>query len=91
MRVSPNVSSLAPSATIAVSTLCKQLRAEGRDILDLSVGEPDFRTPDFASQAGVAAIMQGFTHYTPVAGMPALREAIAGALERQSEIGRAHV
>lgn len=84
MRLSPNVSSLAPSATIAVSTLCKQLRAEGRDILDLSVGEPDFRTPDFASQAGVAAIMQGFTHYTPVAGMPALREAIAGALERQS-------
>ncbi len=84
MRLSPNVSTLAPSATIAVSTLCKQLRAEGRDILDLSVGEPDFRTPDFAAQAGIAAIVQGFTHYTPVPGMPALREAIAAALERQS-------
>lgn len=84
MRLSPNVSALAPSATIAVSTLCKQLRAEGRDILDLSVGEPDFRTPDFAAQAGIAAIVQGFTHYTPVPGMPALREAIAGALERES-------
>ena len=83
MRLSPNVSALAPSATIAVATLCKQLRAEGREIIDLSVGEPDFRTPDFAAQAGIAAIVQGFTHYTPVPGMPSLREAIAATIERQ--------
>lgn len=84
MRLSPNVSTLQPSATIAVATLCRQLRAEGRDILDLSVGEPDFRTPDFAAQAGIAAIVQGFTHYTPVAGLPELRAAIAASMERQS-------
>lgn len=84
MHLSSNVSSLAPSATIAVATLCKQLRAEGRDILDLSVGEPDFRTPDFAAQAGIAAIVQGFTHYTAVPGMPALREAIAASIERRT-------
>ncbi len=84
MRLSPNVSTLQPSATIAVATLCRQLRAEGRDILDLSVGEPDFRTPDFAAQAGIAAIVQGFTHYTAVAGLPELREAIAASMERQS-------
>jgi aspartate aminotransferase len=84
MHFSSNVKALTPSATIAVSTLCKQLRAEGRDILDLSVGEPDFRTPDFAAQAGIAAIVQGFTHYTAVPGMPALREAIASALARRS-------
>ena len=84
MHLSSNVSALAPSATIAMTTLCKQLRAEGRDILDLSVGEPDFRTPDFAAQAGIAAIVQGFTHYTAVPGMPALREAIASAVSRRS-------
>lgn len=84
MRLSPNVSTLQPSATIAVATLCRQLRTEGRDILDLSVGEPDFRTPDFAAQAGIAAIVQGFTHYTPVAGLPELRAAIAASMERQS-------
>lgn len=82
MRLSPNVSTLQPSATIAVATLCRELRAEGRDILDLSVGEPDFRTPDFAAQAGIAAIVQGFTHYTPVAGLPELREAIAASMSR---------
>jgi aspartate/methionine/tyrosine aminotransferase len=82
MRLSPNVSTLQPSATIAVATLCRELRAEGRDIIDLSVGEPDFRTPDFAAQAGIAAIVQGFTHYTPVAGLPELREAIADSMSR---------
>src|SRR5690606_7429430 len=80
MRLSPNVSTLQPSATIAVATLCRELRAEGRDIIDLSVGEPDFRTPDFAAQAGIASIDQGFTHYTPVAGIAELRETIAANL-----------
>lgn len=84
MHLSSNVSSLEPSATLAVAALCKQLRAEGRDILDLSVGEPDFRTPDFAAQAGIAAIVQGFTQYTPVPGIPALREMIAQHLERMA-------
>jgi aspartate aminotransferase len=82
MRTSENVRDLQPSATIAVTTRCKQLRASGRLVFDLSAGEPDFRTPEFAAAAGIAAIEQGFTHCTPVPGTPALREAIAGWIHR---------
>jgi aspartate aminotransferase len=80
MELSSNVSELQPSATLAVAGLCKTLRAQGRDILDLSAGEPDFRTPNFAAEAGIAAIEQGFTQYTPVPGTPQLRQAIASFL-----------
>ncbi|MEX0891506.1 MAG: pyridoxal phosphate-dependent aminotransferase [Gemmatimonadota bacterium] len=85
MEVGPNVRELQPSATMAVSALAKALRAQGRDIIDLGAGEPDFRTPDFAAQAGIASIVQGFTHYTPPAGLPRLREAIAGQLAARSQ------
>jgi len=81
---SENVRELQPSATLAVAALCRQLKAAGRDIIDLSTGEPDFRTPEFAGQAGIAAIEQGFTHYTPVPGRDSLRTAIAGHLARMS-------
>lgn len=82
MRISDNVRDLKASATLAVSALCKQMRANGREVLDLSAGEPDFRTPEFAGQAGIAAITQGFTQYTPVPGTAPLRAAIAAHLER---------
>jgi aspartate aminotransferase len=82
MRISDNIRELQPSTTLAIAALCHQLRARGRSVLDLSAGEPDFRTPEFAAQAGIAAIQQGFTHYTPVAGTSALREAIAAYLTR---------
>jgi aspartate aminotransferase len=85
MQVSENVRELESSATMAIATLCRALRAEGREVIDLSAGEPDFRTPDFASQAGIAAIVQGFTHYTPVAGLPALRELIAEHVGRATD------
>lgn len=84
MKLSENVGGLEPSATLAVSAACKAMRAEGREVIDLSAGEPDFRTPDFAAQAGVAAIEQGFTQYTPVAGLPDLRAAIARQLTSRS-------
>jgi aspartate aminotransferase len=80
MTPSPNVADLQGSATLAVASLCKQLRAQGRNVYDLSAGEPDFRTPNFAAEAGIAAIEQGFTHYTPVPGTPQLRDAIASYL-----------
>lgn len=82
MHLSDNVRDLESSATIAVATLCRELRAQGRDIIDLSAGEPDFSTPDFVAQAGIAAIQQGFTHYTAVPGLPELRKAIASHLNR---------
>ncbi len=77
MRISPNVSRIQPSATLAVSALARELQAQGREIVDLSAGEPDFPTPHDIARAGVAAIEAGRTRYTPVAGIPPLRHAIA--------------
>lgn len=84
MHLSENVLGLEASATMAVAALARELRAQGRDIIDLSAGEPDFRTPDFIAQAGIAAIQDGRTRYTPPAGLPELRQAIA------EELGRIH-
>lgn len=80
MKLSRNIARLQPSATIAVSSLAKRLRAEGRDIIDLSAGEPDFDTPAFISEAAVEGIHAGKTRYTPTPGMPELRSAIAQTL-----------
>jgi aspartate/methionine/tyrosine aminotransferase len=77
MSFSANISQLRPSATIAVSTLAKKLRAEGRDILDLSAGEPDFPTPAWISEAAIEGIRGGQTRYTAVPGLPELRRAVA--------------
>ena len=82
MQFSANISKLQPSATIAVSSLAKRLRAEGRDIIDLSAGEPDFDTPEWISQAAIEAIREGHTRYTPTPGMPELRKAIADFVRR---------
>jgi aspartate aminotransferase len=84
MRYSANIEQLKPSATIAVSTLAKRLAAEGRDIIDLSAGEPDFDTPVFVSDAGVAGIRGGHTRYTPPPGMPPLRKTIAARLSERA-------
>ncbi|MGH7468746.1 MAG: pyridoxal phosphate-dependent aminotransferase [Longimicrobiales bacterium] len=80
MQVSENVRQIEGSSTLAIAALCRELRAKGRDVIDLGVGEPDFRTPEFIAQAGIASIEEGMTQYTPVAGIPALRDAIAHAL-----------
>jgi aspartate aminotransferase len=84
MHFSQNVEKLKPSATIAVSTLAKKLAAEGRDIINLSAGEPDFDTPGFISEAAVQGIRDGRTRYTPPAGVPELRAAIARHLSEQA-------
>ncbi len=81
MDFSENIRRLQPSATIAVSTLAKKLKAEGRDVIDLSAGQPDFDTPEFISEAGIQGIREGHTRYTPAAGTPALRAAIAATYE----------
>jgi aspartate aminotransferase len=88
MRESPqfsdNVRKLKPSATMAVSALAKRLASEGRDILDLSAGEPDFDTPAFVRDAAIRGIQSGQTRYTPPAGTPALRRAIAARLSERA-------
>ena len=80
MAYSKNIEKLKPSATIAVSTLAKKLAAEGRDIINLSAGEPDFDTPEFISSVAIDGIRGGRTRYTPPAGIPELRQAIAAEL-----------
>ncbi len=73
-----------PSATIAVTQKARDLKSAGRDIISLSVGEPDFDTPDNVKEAAIAAIRRGETKYTPVAGIPPLREAIAAKFKREN-------
>jgi aspartate aminotransferase len=84
MDRSPNVAQLRPSATIAVSSLAKKLAAEGRDIINLSAGEPDFDTPGFISRAAIEGIENGKTRYTPAPGVPELRKAIAATLSQRA-------
>lgn len=83
MQISENIREIKPSATLAVTALAKELAAQGRDIIDLSPGEPDLPTPRFIAEAGVAAIQQGHTRYTAAAGMPALKKAIAATFARR--------
>ena len=73
-----------PSATIAATQKARDLKAAGRDVISLSVGEPDFDTPDNIKRAAIAAIERGETKYTPVAGIQPLREAIAAKFKREN-------
>lgn len=74
------------SATIAITQKARDLKAEGRDVISLSVGEPDFDTPENIKEAAIAAIRRGETKYTPVAGIPQLREAIVRKFKRENEL-----
>ena len=73
-----------PSATIAVTQKARELKAQGREIISLSVGEPDFDTPDNVKAAAIAAIQRGETKYTPVAGIVPLQEAIVAKFKREN-------
>ncbi|MBO3760979.1 pyridoxal phosphate-dependent aminotransferase [Ciceribacter sp. L1K22] len=78
------LSRIKPSATIAVTQMARELKAQGKDVISLSVGEPDFDTPQNIKDAAVAAIARGETKYTPVAGIPELRKAIAEKFKREN-------
>ncbi|USZ68769.1 pyridoxal phosphate-dependent aminotransferase [Halorussus salilacus] len=80
MKFSDRIRRVEPSATLAISNLASELEAEGADVVDLSVGEPDFPTPENVVEAGKAAMDAGHTGYTSSNGIPALREAIAAKL-----------
>lgn len=76
LRLSARVQRIKPSPTLAVTTRAKQLKAAGRDIIDLGVGEPDFDTPEHIKDAAIRAIRDGFTKYTAVDGIPELKQAV---------------
>lgn len=78
--VAERMNRILPSQTIAITQKARQLKAEGRDIISLSAGEPDFDTPDFIKQAAIEAMARGETKYTDVAGTPAVRQAVAARL-----------
>jgi len=75
---------ISPSQTIAISTKARALKAQGRDIISLSAGEPDFDTPQNVKDAAIRAIQAGDTKYTDVAGTKALRQAVANKFKRDS-------
>ena len=75
-----------PSPTIAVSNLAMELKAQGRDIISLGAGEPDFPTPVNIAAAGIKAIEQGKTRYTAVDGIPELKKAICGKFKRENNL-----
>ena len=75
---------MAESATLAMTNKSRELKAQGIDVISLSIGEPDFNTPVSAKQAAIDAINSNDTHYPPVPGTPALRKAIAAKLKRDN-------
>ncbi|MCZ8185523.1 MAG: pyridoxal phosphate-dependent aminotransferase [Beijerinckiaceae bacterium] len=78
------LSRIKPSATIAITQMARDLKGKGKDVISLSVGEPDFDTPQNIKDAAVAAIQRGETKYTPVPGIVPLREAIAAKFKREN-------
>ena len=82
MIISDRIAALEESATLQVAALCQQLRAEGVDVIGLSLGEPDFPAPAHVKQAAIDAVNNDISHYGPTPGFPALRQAIAASLNR---------
>lgn len=84
LHLARRMAALEPSATLAMAARAGGMKAAGIDVIDLSVGEPDFPTPEHVCRAGAEAIAAGFTKYTPAAGIPALRKAVAEDYTRRS-------
>jgi len=82
--LSDRIKRLAESETILMARKSREMKAKGIDIIDLSLGEPDFDTPDHIKEAGKKAIDDGYTKYTPVAGLPQLRQAVAAKFKNDN-------
>lgn len=85
-KVSDRVNNLSESATLAMAAKSRELKAQGIDIISLSLGEPDFDTPDFIKDAANEAIKNNFTHYPPVNGYQDVREAISVKFKRDNNL-----
>ena len=84
--ISKIAATVSPSATLAVNALAKKMRAEGKDVVGFGTGEPDFETPDRISYAGIRAICDGQTKYTPAAGIVPLRKAVCKRLKEDYDL-----
>jgi aspartate aminotransferase len=86
IKVSQRASNIKPSPTLSVTTRAAQLRADGRDIISLGAGEPDFDTPDHIKEAAIRALNDGFTKYTAVGGTAELKQAIINKFNRENNL-----
>ena len=84
--LSQRIQVLSPSLTLAITALARDLKAQGRDILSFSAGEPDFDTPQRVKDAAITAIQEGCSKYTAVAGTPEVLKAVAGKLKRENNL-----
>ena len=84
MKLSDRINRLAPSATLAMSQKSSEMKAQGVDVINLSVGEPDFNTPAHIKEAAKKAIDENYSRYSPVAGYASLREAVVRKLKREN-------
>lgn len=88
-KLSDRIKNLAESQTLAMAKKSRELQAQGKDIISLSIGEPDFNTPDFIKEAAKKAIDNNITRYSPVAGYPDLRKAISEKFKRDNNLNYA--
>ena len=86
MKIANRMENLSPSVTMAITALARELKAQGKDILSFSAGEPDFNTPEVIKQAAIKAIVDGHTKYTAVEGIPQTKQAIINKLKRDHNL-----
>jgi aspartate aminotransferase len=86
VRLATRAQNIGASPTLAMNARAKEMKRQGIDVLSFTVGEPDFNTPAHIAAAGIEAIREGFTRYTPAAGIPELKEAICMKLDRDNEL-----
>ena len=84
--LSDRINQMAESETLAMTQLARELKAQGKDVISLSIGEPDFNTPEMVKEAAKKAIDDNFTHYPPVPGYADLREAISKKFKRDNNL-----
>jgi aspartate aminotransferase len=85
-RLAERLKKVNPSSTLAITSKAKKLKSEGRDIITLAAGEPDFDTPDFIKEAAIEAIKAGFTKYTPSTGIPELKKLICDKFKKDNSL-----
>jgi aspartate aminotransferase len=86
IRLASRVGRIKPSPTLAVDARAKELKAQGKDVISLGAGEPDFDTPQHIKDAAIRAIREGFTKYTAVDGIPSLKQAIVEKFKRENQL-----
>ncbi len=86
MKIANRMENLSPSVTMAITALARELKAQGKDILSFSAGEPDFNTPEVIKQAAIQAIIDGHTKYTAVEGITETKQAIINKLKRDHNL-----